>query len=158
MRVLGKAGGDGWVTRRLATEPVMLCASPAYLNAHGSPTKLEDLALHRLLSASAAAHSTAMGLPCQSQTHQIAGTIQLRSNDPQILLVATLLGNGIACVPARFIAKELETGALMAVLPHLPLLPESINAAYAPYGLGSHAARVFLEFLIDRVELGQVTH
>lgn len=150
---IGDIGDDGWVKRPLATERVMLCAAPAYLNANGHPKRLEDLASHRLLAASSTSSSTAMTLPCRSQTHQIAGTIQLRSNDPKILMAAALQGVGITCISASFMAKELETGALVAVLPHLDLLPQSINAAYDPYGSQSHAAQVFLEFLIARMKL-----
>lgn len=153
---IGDIGDDDWVKRRLATEHVMLCAAPAYLNTNGRPMRLEDLASHRLLtarSARSALSSAATVLPCRSQTHQIAGTIQLRSNDSQILMAAALQGIGIACIPVSFMANELETGALVAVLPHLDLLPESINAAYDPHGPQSHAAQVFLEFLIVRMRL-----
>lgn len=154
---IGDVGGGDWVKRRLATEHVMLCAAPAYLNANGHPTRLEDLASHRLLAASSASSSAVMILPCRSQTHQIAGTIQLRSNDPHILRAATLLGVGITCIGASLVAEELESGTLVAVLPHLDLLPQSINAAYNPHGPQSHAAHTFLEFLIDRLTLDEAT-
>ena len=154
---IGDIGGDNWVKRRLATEHVMLCAAPAYLNANGHPTRVEDLASHRLLVASSASFPTAMVLPCLSQTHQIAGTIQLRSNDSQILMAAALQGVGIACIAARLITRELETGMLVAVLPDLDLSPQNINAAYDPHGPQSHAAQVFLEFLIARMKLLEAT-
>jgi len=157
---IGDIGGDDWAKRWLATEHVMLCAFPAYLNANGHPTKLEYLASHRLLAASSASSSTVMILPCRGQTHQIADTIQLRSNDPQILMTASLQGVGIAHIRASFIARELETGTLVAVLVHLDLLPLSINAAYGPHGLHgprSHAAQMFLEFLIAHMKLWKAT-
>ena len=100
---IGDIGDDDWVKRPLATERVMLCAAPAYLNANGHPIKLEYLASHRLLATSSASSSTVMILTCRGQTHQIAGTIQLRSNDSQILMAAALQGVGIVHIRASFI-------------------------------------------------------
>lgn len=154
---IGDIGGDDWAKRRLATEHVVLCASPAYLNANGHPIKLEDLASHRLLATSSASSSTVMILTCRGQTHQIAGTIQLRSNDSQILMAAALQEVGIVHIRASFIARELETGTLVAVLVHLDLLPLSIDAAYDPHGSRSHAAQVPLELLIARMKSYEAT-
>lgn len=149
---MGDVDDDGLVTRFLATEPTMLCASPAYLSANGYPARLEDLTSHNLLTVSSASQSTAMLLPCRSQTHKIAGNIALRSNEPETLIAAAMRGVGIAHVPASLIARNLETGALVAVLPDLDLLARSINAAYVLHGPQSHKARVFLDFLIDRID------
>lgn len=154
---IGDIGGDGCLKRGIATEHVKLCAASAYLNAKGHPTRLEDLACHRLLTAISARSRTAMVLSCRSQTNQIAGTTELRSNYPQILMAAALQRIGIACLPMSFIADELETGVLVAVLPYLDLMPQSVNSVYAPRGPQSHAVQVFLDFLIARMKLYEAT-
>ena len=151
---VGGDGGDDLTKRVLATEHVMLCASPSYLTANGHPEKIEDLSFHRLLTVSSADQSMDLVLPCRDRTHKIAGNIQLRSNDPEVLLTAATQGVGIAHIRASFIARELETGTLVAVLPNLDLLPENINAIYDPDGAQSHKVQAFLDFLIDRMKAG----
>lgn len=149
---VGDVGEDSLVARLIATEPVVLCASPAYLAANGRPTVIEELSTHRLLMMGSGGHTKEVTLPLQSGRQKIAGKVALRSNEPAVLAEAARHAAGIALIPLAFVAYELHSGALVEVLPNLGLLPASVNAVYAPGRRQSRKVRAFLDFLIDHIK------
>ena len=149
---IGDVGEDSLVARLIATEKVVLCASPAYLAASGRPVLAADLSVHRLLVMGSAGHSKELTLPFQDRRQKIAGKVALRSNEPSVLAEAARHGAGIAFVPVGFVSYELHSGALVEVLPDLDLVPASINAVYAPGRRQSRKVRAFLDFLIEHIK------
>jgi len=149
---VGDVSEDSLVARLIATERVVLCASPAYLSTHGRPVVLEDLSSHRLLMMGSAGHTKELTLPFQGRKQKITGKVALRSNEPSVLAEAVRHAAGIAFLPVGFVAYELHSGALVEVLPNLDLLPASINAVYAPGRRQSRKVRAFLDFLIDHIK------
>lgn len=147
----GAVGGDSLVSRPLAKEQIILCASPSYLTVRGLPELPEDLASHSLLTRGSNGQPPGLTLICRNQTYRIAGNVVLRSNEAEVLMESAIRGVGIAHLPLSSVETEIETGALVAVLPQLDLMPESINAVYAVGRRQSRKVRAFLDFLIDRI-------
>jgi len=149
---MGDVGEDSLVARLIATEQVVLCASPAYLAANGRPVLAEELATHRLLMMESGSHIKELTLPLRGRKQKITGKVALRSNEPSVLAEAARHGAGIALIPVGFVSHELHTGALVEVLPNLELMPVSISAVYAPGRRQSRKVRAFLDFLIDHLK------
>lgn len=91
---IGDVGGDCLVARLIATDPVVLCASPFYLAVNGQPERVEELSTHRLLMMGSGTHSDELTLPFQGNMQKVAGKIALRSNEPAVLAEAARLGAG----------------------------------------------------------------
>ena len=82
--LLGQPPDARVIARRLAPNRRLLCASPAYLQSQGTPTRLEDLASHRCL-----VHALVMAV--QSLQDPMHGG-HLLGDVPALVLVAVVLG------------------------------------------------------------------
>lgn len=149
---IGDFENSSLVSHLIETEQVVLCASAAYLAANGRPVQVNDLSAHRLLVLGSGGHAGKFTLPLQGRKQNITCKVALRCNEPSVLVEAARNGAGIAVVPIGYVSYELHSGALVKVLPDLELLPESINAVYAPGRRQCPKVRAFLDFFIDYIK------
>ncbi|MBX3455973.1 LysR family transcriptional regulator [Ferrovibrio sp.] len=107
---------------KLAPNRRFLCASPAYLAEHGAPTRLKDLARHRLLAADGQLPWRLQGRPGSKDSGpvSIAGTSILRTNSSEVVRELALAGMGIALRSTWDIGPDLRAGRLRVVLPEHP--------------------------------------
>ncbi len=102
------------VAHRLATSRRVLCASPAYLAAAGTPGALGDLRDHRLLAAEGQLPWHLDG-PGGNVTHD--GISHVRTNSSEVVRELAIEGCGIALRSLWDVAPALQSGALVRVLP-----------------------------------------
>lgn len=109
------------VARRLAPSRRLLCASPAYLQAHGTPVRPADLAQHACLGFSRLASHPLWHLRDgdKATATRIAGP--LVTDDAQSLVQAAVSGAGIAMVSDWLAGPELCSGRLVPILPDHPV-------------------------------------
>ncbi|HEY9066658.1 MAG TPA: LysR family transcriptional regulator [Burkholderiaceae bacterium] len=136
------------IARRLTACRSVVCASPAYLQAH-PVHRLEDLAEHNCLTHTH--YGTALwdfdvdGKPASVAVH---GT--LSANDSVSLAIAARDGAGIALLPTYVAGPWLRSGDLVALLPQARPRELSIYAVYASRKHMSSALRAVLDFLAER--------
>lgn len=108
------------VASKLAPVHRLVCASPAYLAQHGTPTRPEDLLRHNCL--------TTVTMPAPTGWWTFAGfnreqplpvTGTLRSNDTGALLQASLSDMGVVHLASWLVADHIRAGRLVPLLPHL---------------------------------------
>jgi DNA-binding transcriptional LysR family regulator len=106
---------DGSLTAHpLAPNRRFLCASPAYLDEHGTPKTPEELAAHHMLAASS---QLPWRLESGGETTAIGGTSRVRTNSSDVVRELSLAGLGIALRSTWDVAEELRTGTLIRILP-----------------------------------------
>ncbi len=139
------------IARRIAPIRQVVCASPAYFAAHGTPQQPADLAQHLCLAYSNLANPGTW-VYRQSDGHNgvVKIPIRLKSTNGDFLVSAALAGQGIVMQPSFFVHQMIASGALMPVLTefHWP----EINA-YALYPSTRHLStrvRVFVDFVAER--------
>jgi len=104
------------VQRQLFESPLLMAASPIYLEKHGQPLTAEDLVSHQLLSGNNLPYwelkenGKAVRIPYQPRY----AVSSLRLN-----IDATLSGAGICMMPKAAFDKRAETGDLVEVLPEV---------------------------------------
>jgi DNA-binding transcriptional LysR family regulator len=108
--------GPGLEAQRLATSRRILCASPAYLEAHGAPASLSDLSSHRLLAASG---QLPWRLTSGKRQIEAAGVSHVRTNSSEVVRELALSGLGIALRSLWDVSEELASGRLVQVLPEI---------------------------------------
>ena len=118
LHVGGRAVRGAWITRRLFHLKLWLLASPSYLERHGTPTSLADLAQHAIFRWKGP-DDDADTLPL---IH--GGTIPIRprlvSSDIHALRQCAIAGLGIVLVPdARLPDPGFSTPPVVTVLPDL---------------------------------------
>lgn len=109
------------VARRLAPSRRMLCASPAYLQAHGTPIRPADLAQHACLGFSRLASHPLWYLRDGDKATAIRIAGPLVTDDAQSLVQGAVSGAGIAMVSDWLAGPEMCSGRLVPVLPDHPV-------------------------------------
>ncbi len=97
----------------LAANRRILCASPAYLAAHGAPGKIADLAHHRLLAADG---QLPWRLVNGRARKLIDGQSHVRTNSSEIVRELALTGVGIALRSLWDVGNLIAQGSLVRVL------------------------------------------
>lgn len=147
----GRLQDSSLMVRRIATSHWVLCASPAYLAAYGSPKDIADLEGHPCLSFAVGGDWNnwafdGLGGP---QSHVPKG--RLSSNHGDMVLAAALAGVGIVRLTEFHVADELRAGRLVRLLPQYRCVGE--GAVYAIHHARRHISprvRVFLDFLTEQ--------
>lgn len=136
----------------LGRPPLVLCATPAYLNRQGRPRKPADLVQHTVLRPGGSAPA-----PLRLRRLATGGTEEqelrlqaaLQADDPTLAHSSTVAGLGIAVLPEFLCRQGLAMGKLERVLPEwIPAEPLEFSAVYATARQGSAMIRQFLEFLL----------
>ena len=141
--------------RRIMSNRRFLCASPRYLEEHGTPATLDDLTRHRCIVHRQ--NDDAYGIwrfTRDGHTEIVKVHGALSSNDGDIVLGWALDGHGILIRSEWDLAKYLESGRLKRVLPD-HALPSADLYVYYPGKRNLPArARAFINFLVDELAGG----
>ena len=140
---------SGLVQRRLSVEQTTLVASPAYIDEHGMPRTPQDLAAHRGIHGSLTAREWNLRNKHTGESAVAIPHASLRVDEAGMLLRAARSGLGVAPLPQSFVREDLETGAL------LPILPDWFESTITTTILVPHrrgqlpAVRAVIEYLAD---------
>ena len=138
--------GPALAARRLATNRRILCAAPAYLDAHGSPNRIADLKAHRLLAARGQMPWRLIG-PKGPAT--IDGRSHVHTNSSELVRELTLAGGGVALRSLWDIADALDQGLVRQILPdHQGSADVGLYAVHLPQANPPRALTAFIEFLV----------
>ena len=135
--------------RRLAPNRRVVCASPAYLAAHGTPRTPEDLAKHNCLVVSDFTanwqYKTRDG---RSTSVRVQG--RYACDNWEVLRQWALAGLGIALKSTWDVYHQLEDGTLVAILPDYAFHSDvAIYAVYPHRRFLPAKTRVFIDFLAE---------
>lgn len=135
------------IARPLGICRSVICATPAYLEAHGTPLSLADLTQHNCLTYSYFGNSlwscTLDDEPCA-----VAVRGNFSANDSMVVLGAALNDVGIALQPLHAVTEHIRSGRLVQLLPEYE--PQTLNI-YGVYHSRKHqpaALRVMLDRLV----------
>jgi DNA-binding transcriptional LysR family regulator len=140
---------SSFVARRLAPDNRVLVASPEYLEKHGRPSTPDDLAEHTCLVVGTLDLWTFRGEGSVVIERRVIPS--LRINDGTAVRDAASAGLGIALMATWCASEELQSGALVPVLPKYPLI--STQTLWALYPSSRELApkvRVFIDWLVNR--------
>ncbi len=149
----GHLDDSSLIARKIAASHSRVCASPKYLELHGTPTHPGELATYSCLS-----FRTALGknywkfnTPEGELDVPISGRIS--ANSVAFLRKAALGGLGIIMIPTWMIHDDLKHGHLIPLLEDFPLIPPStpVNAVFAHNRHLAPKVRVFVDFLAEQM-------
>ncbi|QHI97993.1 LysR family transcriptional regulator [Xylophilus rhododendri] len=148
----GKLADSELVARRLAELPEVTCASPAYLARHGTPASLDDLARgHRMVGFRSSATGGVMPLVflVDGRPRELTLPSVLAVNGVETYAAASRAGLGLIQAPRYSREAELQSGALVELLPALrpPTMPVSV--LYPRSRHPSARLRVFIEWMAE---------
>lgn len=122
------------VARRLANMPEVICASPDYLAAHGTPRHPADLEQHQGIGFFTRGNDYRypFAVIMDGEVREFEASGWLTVNDAECYASAALAGCGLIQVPRFRIEDHLRTGRLVQVLESwpCPTLPVSVLYPY----------------------------
>lgn len=148
---IGELDDSSLHARRLGHSPLRLLASPAYLERAGTPQGIEDLKHHSLLGFSQLEHLNHWPLR-RTDGECLHITPALSASSGSTLIELALKGEGIVCLADFMTIKPRKAGTLVDVLPsHTELQMQAVNAVYYRQATLSQRARLFMDFLAERL-------
>jgi DNA-binding transcriptional LysR family regulator len=139
------------ISRRLAPSRALICAAPAYLEAHGAPVRSEDLSRHPCLLYSYHSEPGVWVLRGPEGERRVRVSGRLRANNGEALLKAAVDGFGVTLMPTFIIGEAVRQGRLQPVLSDWSAgSPVAVHAIYPASRNLSPKVRVFVDFLAER--------
>lgn len=147
---IGEPADSGLVARQIGRYQMIICASPAYLQQHGTPRTPADLAQHQFLDFSYWNRRTGWQLASSdgSQTGYPAG--RFVSNNGQALRQAALAGFGILLQPELLLADDLRAGRLVPILQDYWPASRPISLLYPKDRQALPKLTTFVDFVVSR--------
>jgi len=137
------------IARKLAPCRSVVCAAPSYLQAHGSPSRPEDLAKHNCLTHSHYGKSL-WRFRRDNAWVDVPVSGNITANDALLLARAAAQGSGIALLPSYLAGPELAAGRLTALLQATPPEELGIYGVYVSRRQMPLILRTMLDFLAER--------
>ena len=148
----GALGDSRLVARQIGQQSLVVCASPAYLERHGTPRIPADLGQHQCLLFRMP--SSGRDRPWQFRTDgdivEVQPDSRLRLGDGEALVDAAIAGLGIAQVPDYMVADAHGAGRVVEVLSEFRAPPIPISVVYPTSRMLPPRVRVLIDALSER--------
>lgn len=135
------------VARQLGDSRRVLVASPAYLQAQGTPRRPAELATHAALVLEVGTMTARWMLQRRGANATVRVRPRLRSNNALALLDACRAAVGIALLPQFIVGADLHAQRLVRVLPAWAATEQGIFAIYPGNRFIPAKVRAFVDFV-----------
>lgn len=146
----GEPKDSSLIERRLALLPEVICASPDYLQAAGTPLHPNELQRHRAVGFFSTSHNLSypFELVVDGKLRQYSLARWLTVDDAENYVASAVSGCGLIQLPRFHVESELRDGRLVEVLhgwksPGLP-----VSALYPRHRQLSPRVRVFVDWVV----------
>ena len=145
---IGRLADSSLIARRLFEARTVVCASAAYLDAHGIPEAPEDLAAHRcLVYGNLPDPSTWVCKDGDGHEHRVSVQVAMTATSGDFLCAAAIQGLGIAVQPTFIAGEHISAGELRPILTDYEWPVTPAYAVYPPTRHLSYRVREFIDFL-----------
>ncbi len=122
----GRVSDARLVSRQIASRPIETCAAPAYLDAAGTPGRIDDLDAHQCLIGT----GTTWHFAEDGQPRSYTPRGRWRCNSGGVIVDAALAGMGLCQLPAFYVRQHIKAGRLRPVLASYGSAPEPVWIIY----------------------------
>ncbi|MDF0751100.1 LysR substrate-binding domain-containing protein [Marinobacter sp. 71-i] len=138
------------VARRVASQRMVVCASPSYLEAHGQPRQIEDIPSHHGIIYSRSGRLLPWQFPRHGQSPlEVTPLNRMRLDDLATIADAAAVGMGLAWLPSWLIRDYLKAGTLVQLLPDQPELLYDVHVLWLRTPRLTLKVRVAIDALIS---------
>ena len=138
------------VARTVTVLERITCASPAYLDRHGRPATLAELAGHRTVGLRSITSGALQPLDFGDDGRMVRVELPapLSVTGTESFLDGVRQGLGLAQLPAFHVAEDLAAGRLERILPDYPLAGGPVSILYPRNRQLSPRVRVFIDWVV----------
>jgi DNA-binding transcriptional LysR family regulator len=146
---ISRAPHPVFIARQLATTRMVLCASPQYLQVHGTPARPEELAHHEVVSYTYwSSRDEWEFLRPDGVVETVKTRPRLHANSGDTCVAAALRHHGIIMQPDFLLYDALRAGSLVRLLPDYQAVELGIYAVYASRRQMPLKLRYLIDFLV----------
>ncbi|MDF2178087.1 LysR substrate-binding domain-containing protein [Aliiglaciecola sp. CAU 1673] len=147
---IGGVDDSNLIARQINTYPLILCASPAYLEQQGWPQSPKDISAHHCIIDSNFRIGKQWPLvAANGKVETVNVSSRVAANNPRAVREIAIAGGGLALIPAFIIEDALQDGLLQRVLPDHTTLEFGLFAIYPHRRYLSKKIRCFIDFLFE---------
>jgi len=148
---IGNLRDSTLLARRLGSTHLVTCASPDYLDRHGTPAHPDELEQHTGLHYANAPVKQAWQFAAGGREPLVAiPQIRIRANNGDALAAAAVAGLGIVNTPAFIVDELIASGELVPILNEYRRPPLGIYAVYPPGRLMPRRVQALADFLASQ--------
>lgn len=150
---MGPLGDSPFAAAKVGEIRRVVCGSPAYFSAHGTPRELDDLANHMCVTYTALASGmTWVFNPKDGKpSHGVRPMCRLKVNTAEAAIDAAIAGVGVTNVLSYQVVRPISEGKLSLVLQEFEPDPTPVHVIHARQGLLPLKLRLFVEFAVSRL-------
>nr|WP_207160833.1 LysR family transcriptional regulator [Rhodoferax fermentans] len=148
---IGRLESSTLVSRQLSSTRLVLCASPAYLAAHGIPTHPAELAEHAVIAYSYWSGRDEWSFDGPQGELRVSTQPCIRTNSGDTCRAAALAHQGVILQPAFLVGPDLAAGTLVELMPQYRAGELGIYAVYPTRQHLSAKVRRLIDFLVAQL-------
>ncbi|WP_250479282.1 MULTISPECIES: LysR family transcriptional regulator [unclassified Caballeronia] len=143
------------VARDMGPVRYVACASSAYAETHGMPTRLEQLGVVPVITATVVGKQTRVAAYLDDERHEVLLEPSLISENFLFLRDAILAGLGVGIVPDYVVSEDMRRAAIVTALDEwrLSIFGTHMYMLYMPNRHHTRATLAFIEFMLDRARM-----
>ncbi|MEQ5837774.1 LysR family transcriptional regulator [Marinobacter sp. NFXS9] len=139
------------VATRIGLMRTIVCASPAYVAEHGTPTTPNELTGHSCVTYEQMSHRQSWGFVSDKSEFTVPVHSRLSVSTAEAAIDAAVAGIGITRVQSYQMANALHAGLLKVLLERFEPAPRPINLIHTGQGVLPLKVRTFFDFAGSRL-------
>lgn len=149
IRIAPRPEDSSLVAKRLASSRIVMCASPAYLEQHGTPQSFAEMSRHEFIGYSYAPSGDTLRARFKGHDEGLKTHPRLRINNGDTCRAAALQGLGIVAQPSFIVGEDLQAGRLVEILPEWHLEERGVFAVYPTRQHLAGKVRALVDYLTE---------
>lgn len=140
------------IARKIMSNDRILCASPAFLEEHGTPKTFSDLEAFNCLRTSNVVGRNAWQAELDGQIYDVDASGNFEGNSAHAVYIAALAGMGIARLSTYLVADSIASGDLVRLFPAYTQKHADVAVVFAGRRNLPAKTRSFVDFLVGTFE------
>lgn len=151
---LGELQDSSAIAKRIGHVGMVTCAARTYIERHGMPMSLEELATHKAINFASGRNRRLVDWTFidNHEESRIKLTSALVTDNSDALLACALAGMGIIQGVRAALQPYLDSGRLVEVLPDLPASPKAISIMYPHRIHQPNKTSAFIDWLTELLQ------
>lgn len=146
----------GLIARKLASQRLVICAAPSYLQEHGVPRTVADLKDHWNIVGMRKGPPLSWLIQENRSTRRITPPPAHQLSDGDAIIEAAVAGFGICQMPLSVVRGHIEAAALVPILEDYSQTSVDVHAVWAGQGQLSPKVRYVVDRLVEYAEYGRL--
>lgn len=146
---IGELPDSSLTAIRVGSVRRVVCASPEYLGAHGTPKEPKDLLSHEIVLFSSVAPRPAWSFRGPNGDFAVAFPTRLIVNTAEVAIRAAVAGRGLTRVLSYMIEHDISEGRLQIILADYETPPLPVHVLYLEGRKAPARVRAFVDFIVE---------